>query len=454
MAIISFTTCKSHYNTTHFILDSYRADDVQFLLSDNTDDNDMLRINTNEITKRCKFNNAHCMNSSPTNNDPIIQNNFIHQDCNISGENNQNGVGHNTNTPSYKTIIKLIEGSLLSPVVDDPQHTQKTGFQNFMTNSQSISHTLLQIQKDWGVTLDKKQVIAYNIICCTFLIDILRECSQKHLLKSIADVVGHTMNQTDERRIHNKLKARGGEDNLRMFLTGPAGAGKTTAIKAAQKYCHEFCQLSGILFSDSTFLFTAYVGSAASMCGGKTILKTAGLQMNGKCGALKQDILNQWRGVRILIIDEISFMNDEQLLSLNERLQQIRDDHSKPYGGMSIIFAGDFRQLLPGNATNKTVLFTTNNSRHFENTLNVALILENEHRFKDCPEYGKLLKEFWYDDLSLNAKKWINKRVVRGNKMKLPETMPKRSCYACPTNVERNSISAITFTKHLLNNTR
>lgn len=248
MAIISFTTCKSHYNTTHFILDSYRADDVQFLLSDNADDNDMLRINTNEITKRCKFNNAHCMNSSPTNNDPIIQNNFIHQDCNISGENNQNGVGHNMNTPSYKTIIKLIEGSLLSPVVDDPQHTQKTGFQNFMTNSQSISHTLLQIQKDWGVTLDKKQVIAYNIICCTFLIDILRECSQKHLLKSIADVVGHTMNQTDERRIHNKLKARGGEDNLRMFLTGPAGAGKTTAIKAAQKYCHEFCQISGILF--------------------------------------------------------------------------------------------------------------------------------------------------------------------------------------------------------------
>jgi hypothetical protein len=92
------------------------------------------------------------------------------------------------------------------------------------------------------------------------------------------------------------------------------------------------------------------------MCGGKTILKMAGLQINGKCGALKQDILHQLRDVRILIIDEISFMNDEQLLSLNERLQQIKDDHSKPYGGMSIIFAGDFRQLLVTQQKNRSIL--------------------------------------------------------------------------------------------------
>jgi hypothetical protein len=394
------------------------------------------------------------MDSTPSNNDSIIHYNTTPVNLGITGHIEHQ---HNTNgsvSPSFPTIIKLIEGSLLDPVVNDPQSIITTGFQNFMPNSQSIAHSLLRIQKDWGVTLDKKQVMAYDIICCTFLIDILRECSGNNLLRSIADVINHTKNISDERRIHEKLKARGGEDSLRMFLTGPAGAGKTTAIKAAQRYCHEFCQTSGLLFSDSTFLFTAYIGSAASMCGGKTILKMAGLQINGKCGALKQDILHQWRDVRILIIDEISFMNDEQLLSLNERLQQIKDDHSKPYGGMSIIFAGDFRQLLPGNATKKTVLFSTANSRHFENTLNVALILENEHRFKECPEYGRLLKEFWYDDLSLNAKKWINKRVIRGNKMKLPPTMPKRSCYACPTNIERNAISTLTFTKHLSKNTR
>ena len=413
----------------------------------------MSRINTSEITRRCKFNNAHCIQVEPTNNNPIIQQFPTSVDYNVTGHTEQPTHGQMNKQQSFKTIIKLIEGSLLDPVIDDPENALKTGFQNFMPNQQSISHTLLKIQSDWGVTLDEKQVIAYDIICCTFLIDILRECSGNHLLKSIADVINHTTNLSDERRIHEKLKARGGEDNLRMFLTGPAGAGKTTAIKAAQKYCHEFCQASGVLFSDSTFLFTAYVGSAASMCGGKTILKTAGLQINGKCGCLKQDILNEWRGVRILIIDEISFMNDQQLLSLNERLQQIKDDHSKPYGGMSIIFAGDFRQLLPGNATNKTVLFSTANSRHFENTLNVALILENEHRFKDCPEYGKLLKEFWYNDLSLNAKTWINKRVVRGNKMKLPSTLSKRSCYACPTNIERNAIASLTFSKHLLKNT-
>ena len=387
------------------------------------------------------------------NDGSIIQDISLTHDCNITGHTNETDFTNTTSQPSFRTVIRLIEGSLLNPAIDNPEITLKTGFMNSMPNPQSISHTLLKIQKEWGVTLDEKQVIAYDIICCTFLIDVLRECSGNHLLKSIADVINHPTDLSDERRIHEKLKARGGEDNLRMFLTGPAGAGKTTAIKAAQKYCHEFCQVSGVFFSDSTFLFTAYIGSAASMCGGKTILKTAGLQPNGKCGCLKQEILNQWTGVRILIIDEISFMNDEQLLSLNQRLQQIKDDPSKPYGGMSVIFAGDFRQLLPGNASNKSVLFSTANSRHFENTLNVALILENEHRFKDCPAYGKLLKEFWYDDLSLNAKTWINKRVVRGNKMKLPSVMPERSCYACPTNIERNAISSLNFSQHLFRNT-
>jgi hypothetical protein len=194
------------------------------------------------------------MDSTPSNNDSIIHYNTTPVNLGITGHIEQQ---HNTNgsaSPSFPTIIKLIEGSLLDPVVNDPQSIITTGFQNFMPNSQSIAHSLLRIQKDWGVTLDKKQVMAYDIICCTFLIDILREYSGNNLLRSIADVINHTNNISDERRIHEKLKARGGEDSLRMFLTGPAGAGKTTAIKAAQRYCHEFCQTSG-LYSSVIYFF-------------------------------------------------------------------------------------------------------------------------------------------------------------------------------------------------------
>ena len=59
------------------------------------------------------------------------------------------------------------------------------------------------------------------------------------------------------------LPALGSKEHLVMFLTGPAGVGKTTAVKLAQCFCFKFCQAVSILWSDRTFLFTAYTGSAA-----------------------------------------------------------------------------------------------------------------------------------------------------------------------------------------------
>jgi hypothetical protein len=46
------------------------------------------------------------------------------------------------------------------------------------------------------------------------------------------------------------LKARGGRDQLLMFLTRPTGSGKSTAMKVAQQFCYEFCIAVGIMWSD------------------------------------------------------------------------------------------------------------------------------------------------------------------------------------------------------------
>ncbi len=70
--------------------------------------------------------------------------------------------------------------------------------------------------------------------------------------------------------IVHRLEARGGQSELIMFLTGPAGFGKSTAVKVAQQFYYDFC-----LAVDKTFLFTAYTGAAASLFGGVTISKAA-----------------------------------------------------------------------------------------------------------------------------------------------------------------------------------
>jgi len=62
---------------------------------------------------------------------------------------------------------------------------------------------------------------------------------------------------------------------------------------------------------------------------------------------------------------------------------------TKPFGGFSIIFfAGDFRKLQVVKSLENDLLFSAESSKHWENSTNVVIILENDHRFKDDPEYG------------------------------------------------------------------
>jgi hypothetical protein len=113
--------------------------------------------------------------------------------------------------------------------------------------------------------LDEKQYIAYEMIACTFLLG-LYAC------------LGQTMGSTATQNINNvvqRLEARGGQSQLVMFLTGLAGSGKSNAVKVAQQFCYDFCLAVGVMWSDQTFLFTAYTGAAATLFSGVTISKAA-----------------------------------------------------------------------------------------------------------------------------------------------------------------------------------
>ena len=211
----------------------------------------------------------------------------------------------------------------------------------------------------------------------------------------------------------------------------------------AQRFCFEFCYSVGNLWSDSSFLFTAYTGSAASLFGGVTIVKHAHLSSKQP---LTDDDIKEWEDVRILVIDEISFMKDFELKRLDMRLRELRRDRAKPFGGLSIIFSGDFRQLEPTKSEDSDLLFSSNSSRHFENCINAYIILSNNHRFKGDPEYGELLSRMWNGDLTKEDREKINTRVIGENGLTLPSSFGnKDACNASPTNKERNAISAGNF---------
>jgi hypothetical protein len=86
-------------------------------------------------------------------------------------------------------------------------------------------------------------------------------------------------------------------------------------------------------------------------------------------------------------------------------------------------------------------------SRFFETSLTGTIILQNEHRFKNDKVFGKLLSDFWSGDLTQEQRRLINSRVIGSNNLKPPNSLGNDGCYACPTNKERNSISAGIFRK-------
>ncbi len=143
--------------------------------------------------------------------------------------------------------------------------------------------------------LGKKQYIAYEMIACTFLLGLVHDGNDPNT--TLYSCLGHTMGSTATMNINNivhRLEARGGQSQLIMFLTGLAGSGKSTAMKVAQQFCYDFCLVVGVMWSDQTFLFTAYTGSAASLFGGVTISKAAFLNQQ-KVLSLKNK--NGWQDV-------------------------------------------------------------------------------------------------------------------------------------------------------------
>jgi hypothetical protein len=169
--------------------------------------------------------------------------------------------------------------------------------------------------------LDEKQYIAYEMIACTFLLGLVNDGRDKNTkLDAYLQQTMEIASTADANDIIKKLKARGGRDQLLMFLTGPAGLGKSTAMKIAQQFCYEFCIAVGIMWSDKTFIFTAYTGSAASLFGGVSISKAAFLN---QCKQLSVDDRNEWQDVQIVVIDKVSFMSDTILKTLDRKLKEI-----------------------------------------------------------------------------------------------------------------------------------
>jgi ATP-dependent exoDNAse (exonuclease V) alpha subunit len=129
-----------------------------------------------------------------------------------------------------------------------------------------------------------------------------------------------------------------------VFLTGSAGAGKTYTLNQYIRY---------LKARRIPVAVTASTGIAATHLNGITIHAWAGFGVRRSVDKKELDgikdkkhLKDQLEHTKVLIIDEISMMHRCQLDMVNKILKYIRQNN-KPFGGLQVIFCGDFFQLPP-----------------------------------------------------------------------------------------------------------
>lgn len=134
-----------------------------------------------------------------------------------------------------------------------------------------------------------------------------------------------------------------------IFLTGPGGTGKSFLLQ--NLYAHYKGYTKGKRLS-----ITALTGCAAVLIGSfaKTLHSWAGIGLGrGDVELLAKTVATdkrkgpRWRKTDCLVIDEVSMMTPA-LLELLDRVGRVaRKSPDKPFGGLQVVFVGDFYQLPP-----------------------------------------------------------------------------------------------------------
>ena len=107
------------------------------------------------------------------------------------------------------------------------------------------------------------------------------------------------------------------------------------------------------LFDSDVIKITAYTGCAAAglkILGATTIHRAA--QLNSKSPKKHS---TDWINTALLFIDEISFMSKTTLAKLDRYLKIQTGRSDRLFGGVHVVFAGDFYQIPPVAEENKAL---------------------------------------------------------------------------------------------------
>ena len=141
-----------------------------------------------------------------------------------------------------------------------------------------------------------------------------------------------------------------------FFLTGQGGTGKSFVLR-------HIVETARKEFGEEAVAVTAPTGIAAKNIGGKTIQSWAGVGLaNGTRYQLLNKVLaseearSRWIKCKFLVVDEVSLLSLDLFEKLEFIARRLKETIS-PFGGIQLIFSGDFYQIPPVNENSQKPKF-------------------------------------------------------------------------------------------------
>jgi hypothetical protein len=176
--------------------------------------------------------------------------------------------------------------------------------------------------------------------------DIPREIYEEANIEASVDdlELSKTLNEEQHAAYNEIMSSVDSEHGGLFFVDGPGGTGKTYLYRAL---------LAAIRSQNKIAVATTISGVAASiMPGGRTAHSRfkvpLTLEDGAFCSFTKQSgTAKMLRTTSLIIWNEMTMMKRQGVEVLDYSLRDIMDRPNLPFGGKTIVFGGDFRQVLP-----------------------------------------------------------------------------------------------------------
>ena len=164
------------------------------------------------------------------------------------------------------------------------------------------------------------------------------------------------------------------------------GTGKSEVIEVIIDFVKKISNIFSWRFDLDRIKILALPGTAAcEIQNGSTLHRVVYLNQP----KISKENKDTWTSTKMLIIDKVSFMSVPTIVHLDKNMRILKNVNEL-YGGVHVVFVGDFFQMFPVNCGKSLVMEETIQF----GAINKAISLNKSHRFKSDPDYGEIMQRF------------------------------------------------------------